>query len=82
MSAFDQFLDRLAACFTPQMAERIEALQLDPDLLARITYLARKANEGRLTAKEDFEYKEYIEAGDMFAQLKARARRFLRQHGK
>jgi methyl coenzyme M reductase beta subunit len=80
-SALDRFLDPVAACFTPQVAERIAGLRLDPDLVARIEFLAEKANEGTLTAEEDDEYKDYVEGGDMLALLQAKARRFLRQHG-
>jgi hypothetical protein len=80
-SALDRFLDPVTACFTPQVAERIAALRLDPELSARIESLAQKANEGTLTAEEDEEYKDYIEGGDMLALIQAKARRFLKQHG-
>jgi hypothetical protein len=80
-SAIDRFLDPVTACFTPQVAERIVGLQLDPSLTARIEYLARKANEGLLTPEEDEEYKDYVEGGDMLALLQAKARRVLQQRG-
>jgi hypothetical protein len=78
-SALDRFLDPVTACFTPQVAERIAELRLDPELLTRIEQLAEKANEGVLTPDEDDEYKDYIEGGDMLALLQAKARRFLKQ---
>ncbi len=81
ISSLDRFLDPVTACFTPQVAQRIAEVHLDPELLSRIEQLARKANEGTLTAAEDEEYKDYIEGGDMLALLHAKARRFLRQHG-
>ena len=73
-------LDPVTACFTPQVAERIVNLRLDPELTSRIELLAEKANQGTLTADEDDEYKDYIESGDMIALLQAKARRFLQQH--
>jgi hypothetical protein len=78
-SALDRFLDPVTACFTPQVAERIVGLRLDPDLTARIELLASKANEGALTVEEEEEYKDYVEGGDMLALLQAKARRFLKQ---
>jgi hypothetical protein len=80
VSALDRFLDPVTACFTPQVAERIASLRLDPELTARIELLAQKANEGILTAEEDDEYKDYIEGGDVLALLQAKARRVLKQH--
>ena len=64
-TALDRFLDPLADCLTPQVAERIVNLELNPELLARIQELAEKANEGTLTPAEDEEYKDYIEGGDV-----------------
>lgn len=73
-------LDPLTACFTPQVAQKIVDVRLDPELTARIEYLAEKANQGMLTADEEDEYKDYVEGGDMIALLQAKARRFLQQH--
>jgi hypothetical protein len=80
-SSLDRMLDPVTACFTPQVAQRIVDLRLDPELAARIQDLARKANEGTLTPDEDDEYKDYIESGDMVSLLQAKARRFLKEHG-
>ncbi|MFO0790663.1 MAG: hypothetical protein U0805_14500 [Pirellulales bacterium] len=81
-SALDRFLDPVTACFTPQVAERIASVRLDPELIARIDLLAQKANEGTLTADEDSEYKDYIEGGDVLALLQAKTRRILRENGR
>lgn len=80
-TALDRFLDPVTACFTPQVAERIAGLHLDPDLMARIELLAQKANAGTLTAEEDDEYKDYVEGGDVLSLLQSKARKFLKQHG-
>jgi hypothetical protein len=42
-------------------------------------YLASKANEGQLSADEDAEYNQAIDAMDMVAILQAEARAYLRQ---
>jgi hypothetical protein len=78
VSSLDRFLDPVAACFTPQVAQKIAALKLEPELQTRIEQLATKANEGSLTPAEDEEYKDYIEGGDLLALLQAKARRFLK----
>jgi hypothetical protein len=80
-SSLDRMLDPVTACFTPQVARKIVDLRLEPELTARIAFLAEKANEGALTPDEDDEYKDYVESGDMIALLQAKARRFLKQRG-
>ena len=44
-----KILDPVAACFTPEVARRIVALRVDPEVHARIALLAEKCNEGTLT---------------------------------
>jgi hypothetical protein len=81
VSTLDRFLDPVMSCFTPQVAKNLVELRLDPELTARIEYLANRANEGTISPDEDEEYKDYIEGGDVVALLQAKARRFLMQHG-
>ena len=81
ISALDRFLDPVTACFTPQVAQKIVNLKLDPELVSRIEVLAAKANEGTITSEEDTEYKDYIESGDMVALLQAKVREFLTRNG-
>jgi hypothetical protein len=77
------YLDRLLApvteCFTPEVAERLISLRLDPDIQARIEQLAAKANEGLLSSDERAEYQDYIEAVDLVGILQARAHSILSQ---
>jgi hypothetical protein len=80
-STLDRFLDPVMSCFTPQVAKKLVELRLDPELTARIEYLANRANEGTISPDEHEEYKDYIEGGDVVALLQAKARRFLMQHG-
>jgi hypothetical protein len=70
----DSILDPFTDCFTPEVAQKILAVRLDPRKQARIDELAVKANEGTLTDAEDAEYAGYIEALDLVGILKAKAR--------
>ncbi len=76
-STLDRLLDPVTACLTPQVARKIVELRLDPELTARIEWLAERANEGTLTPEEDAEYKDYVDGGDLIALLQVKARRLL-----
>ena len=76
----DRILDPLAECLTPQIARRLAELRADPQTQQRLDALAAKANEGSLTAAEDAEYKQAIDAIDLLAILQAKARAYLREH--
>lgn len=69
--------DPLAAALTPESASALLNLPADPDLEARIEELRRKANEGTLTAAEDAEYKDFVDAVDIVSIMQANARRVL-----
>ena len=79
-SYLDRILDPLTECFTPQVARRLTELTADSQTQERLDELAGKANEGQLSADEDAEYKQAIDAIDMVAILQAKARAYLRQH--
>jgi hypothetical protein len=80
-SAFDQVFDSLAECLTPEIAQRIVDIRLDPKIQARLDELAVKANEGTITAEEDAQYAAFIEAIDILGIFKAQARSILeRRH--
>jgi len=76
----DRILDPLADCFTPQIARRLVELTADSQTREHLDVLATKANEGQLSADEEAEYKQAIDAIDMVAILQAKARAYLRQH--
>ena len=80
-SVLDEILDPLTECFTPEVARRIAAISLDPRNQARIDELAAKANEGQLNESERADYEAYIEALDLLAIVKAKARLSLAQRG-
>ena len=74
-----KILDPIAACFTPEVAERVIELHADPDVQTRIDELAEKCNEGMLTPEETAEYDAYIHAMDVVAVLQKKARSLLAQ---
>ncbi|MBM3755816.1 MAG: hypothetical protein FJW38_17750 [Acidobacteria bacterium] len=59
------------------MAAGLLELRVDSELEACIGALRRKANLETLTAEEDAEYKELVEAVELVSIMKANARRFL-----
>lgn len=76
-SYLDRLLDPLTDVFTPEVASAVLELRADSELEAHIAELRRKANEGTLTAAEDAEYKDFVEAVDLISIIQAKARRFL-----
>lgn len=81
MTYLDRFLEPMTAALSPEVARRIVELRASPEIEARAGELARKANEGTLTADEAAEYKEFVDAVDIISIIQAKARRFLAQHG-
>ena len=77
MSYLDRLLDPLTEAFTPAMASVLLDLRADSEVEARIGELRRKANDGTLTAAEDAEYKDFVEAVDLISIMQAKARRYL-----
>jgi len=76
-SYLNRLLDPLTEAFTPKMADAILELRADAELEAHIAELRQKANDGTLTAWEDAEYKDFVEAVDLIPIMQAKARRFL-----
>jgi hypothetical protein len=75
----DRFLDPLTETFSPEVARRIVDLRASADVEARASLLAEKANQGTLSAEEEAEYKDFVDAVDIIAILQAKARKFLLQ---
>jgi hypothetical protein len=71
----DRYFDPVVAALTPQAARALLQLKPDAATAARVAELGRKSNEGTLTDGEREEYRLYVEAGDLIAILKAKARR-------
>ncbi|MEX0715209.1 MAG: hypothetical protein WD066_01410 [Planctomycetaceae bacterium] len=74
MNVLDQLLDPVTECLTPEVARRIVGLELDPGLQSKLNDLSAKAAAGELTPDEQDAYEEYVEAIDLVAIIKAKAR--------
>lgn len=70
----DEILDPVAGCLTPEVAERILAIRIDPRVQARVDELAATAAAGSLTDAERTEYEDLIEKADMLGIVKSLAR--------
>lgn len=81
MTALDRMLDPLSDCLDAEVARRIVALRIAPDIQARIDELADRCNEGLLTETERTEYDGYVEGAEIVSLIKLKARRFLMEQG-
>jgi hypothetical protein len=77
MTALDRMLDPLSDCLDAEVARRIVALRIAPDIQARIEELADRCNQGQLTEAERVEYDGYVEGAEIVSLIKLKARRFL-----
>lgn len=73
----DRFLDPMTDAFTPEVAQAIVGLRADEETQSRIEDLREKANDGTLTAEEEADYKEFVEAVDIISIIQSKARKFL-----
>ena len=80
-TALDGLLEPLSRCLDAESARRVVELRVEPAVQARVDYLAEKANEGTLDDDERSEYGAFIEAADVIAILKLKARRRLEPSG-
>ena len=72
----------VVAALNEEAAHKLIDLRADRKVQARVARLARKCNEGELTAEERTEYESFVAAGDFVAILQALARRQLRERAK
>lgn len=79
-TVLDRLLEPVLDCLTPDVAQRMVDTKVDQQTQAHIDELAEKANEGELTDAERSEYESCVEAIDLVAILKAKARRVLARH--
>jgi hypothetical protein len=77
----DRVLDPLADSLNTEAARSILDIRIDPEIQARVEVLAERANEGELTPDERDEYLSYVEAADLLAIFKLKARRHLEANG-
>ncbi len=72
-----RILDPFTECLTPEAAQRIVDFCVDENTQSRVNELAAMAGSGKIEESEREEYRELIEAFDMVAILKSRARETL-----
>ena len=70
----DEFLDPLSRCLDDESARRVLELGVAPAVQERVDRLAEMANEGSLSDDERAEYEALINAEDLLAILKLKAR--------
>ena len=68
-------LEPFTDSLTPESARQFADLKVKPSVQARVDELAAKANEGKLTDAEQQEYETFVQVGNIFALLKARAKK-------
>lgn len=79
-SYLDDYFEPFSAMLTPETARKILELKPGEDAAARVAELGSKADDGTLTDLEREEYEAFVDAGDLIALLKAKARRYLKSH--
>ncbi len=72
-----QMLDPIADHLGPETAPLFANLQATPAMIARLEVLGAKCNEGELTPEERAEYQTYVQVGDLFSILRAKAKQAL-----
>ena len=76
-SILDHYLEPVTSMFSREMAEAIVNRKPDERMVARVAELGRKADDGTLTEHERAEYQDFVDAGDLIALIKSKAKRFL-----
>jgi hypothetical protein len=73
----ERILEPVSSSLNEEAARKLIGLKADAKARARVNELARKCNEGELTAKERAEYETCVFAGELIAILQAKARLLL-----
>jgi hypothetical protein len=75
--AFERGVHPVLKIVLPEKAEALLNFRPDPELQARIEYLAERSTEGHLTTAELEEYAGYVRANKFVAILQREARQIL-----
>ncbi len=81
-SYLDGYFEPVVSVLTPELAEKIVSLQPDAKVIARVTELAAKSDDGTLTKEERDELENYVDTGDFIALIKSKARQYLAERGR
>ena len=63
-----------------KFARKLVSLRADDDMMTQVEILREKASRGSLSAEEEAEYQEFVEAVDVISILQAKARKILAAH--
>jgi len=77
----ERILDPVSSVLNDEATRKLIGLKAHRQGQARVAQLARKCNEGKLTADERAEYETYVMAGEFIAILQAKARILLARSG-
>jgi hypothetical protein len=79
----DEMLEPLTEALSPDAARAFAELKTPASVQSRVDELATKCNEGALTDQERADYEKYVRVGNLFALIKAKAKRVIAQesHG-
>jgi hypothetical protein len=72
-----RLLDPVGCFLTPEVAQHLVALQVEPAVQARLEELADKCTGGQLSADERSENETYVQALDFMMVVQAQARSLL-----
>jgi hypothetical protein len=78
----ERLLEPVSRSLNVEAARKLVRLKADAKTQARVDELARKCNEGELSAKERLEYERYVSAGTLIAILQAKARLLLAKNSR
>ena len=78
-SIIESVLDPFTESLTPQAARKALEFRIDAETQARVDELAELASSGKITAEQQQEYRELIDACDLVAILKSKARQVISQ---
>lgn len=80
-SIIESVLNPFVESLTPQAARRTLDFRVDKETQARVDELAKRSQCGTITDAERTEYRELVEACDLVAILKSRARQVISAAG-
>ncbi len=73
-SILEEIFDPFTECLDHAAAEKILSFRIDAETKKRVDILRAKSNSGSLSEAERTEYRELIDAFDLVAILKSKAR--------
>lgn len=73
-SILEQLFDPFIECLSRSAAEKILSFRVDSETQSRVNSLREKSSAGTLTEAERTEYRELIDAFDLVAIMKSKAR--------